>query len=70
MKEFAEHQLMEEQMLEPKEEADEADVMSLLERTYGLLETVLESRLKASTRSDIIHLKKDIEDVIWFHIMH
>lgn len=70
MKELAAHELMEEELIEPKEEADEEDMLTLLERTYALLETVLEARLKGLTRSDVIRLQKDIEDVIWFHHLH
>lgn len=62
--------IMDEELIEPKLMMDEQDVMELLERTYGLMTTVLEGRLKASTRSDIVHLLKDLEEVIWFHRMH
>lgn len=64
------HQLMDEQLQDPKEEADEADIESLLQRTYGILETVLQGRLKDSTRNDVLRLRQDVEDVIWFHHVH
>jgi hypothetical protein len=62
--------LMDEELIEPKQMMDEQDVMELLERTYGLMTTVLEGRLRTSTRSDILELLKDLEDVIAWHRMH
>jgi len=62
--------IMDEELIEPKLMMDEQDVMELLERTYGLMTTVLEGRLRTSTRSDILELLKDLEEVIWFRRMH
>jgi hypothetical protein len=70
MKDYAAHQLMEETLIGPKEEVDEEDVLTLLERTFGILETVLASRLPLTVRGDVIQLKKDVEDVICFHNLH
>lgn len=64
------HQLIEEQIEEPKETLDEEDLHDILSGAYIVLEQVKERKLPKRLHSDIIYLLDRIEATITWHKLH